>query len=144
VSLRFLLDTNILSSPISASPHPGILARLEGHAEQCAVPAPVWHELCYGCQRLPRGKRRQALEAYLEEVVHASFPILPYEEAAAAWHARERARLERAGRPAPYVDGQIAAIAHLADLTLVTRNTRDFRRFEGVALADWSKPPQRS
>jgi tRNA(fMet)-specific endonuclease VapC len=74
------------------------------------------------------------------EVVRVSFPILPYEESAAAWHARERARLERAGRSMPYVDGQIAAIACLAGLTLVTRDTKHFEPFRGLEVIDWSKP----
>lgn len=140
MTIRFLLDTNIVSSPISAAPDPTLVARLEEHAEQCALPAPVWHELIYGCRRLPQGKRRRALEAYLTEVVHPSFPILPYDEAAAAWHARQRAKLVRAGQTPPYVDGQIAAIAQVAGLTLVTRNPRDFERFEGLDLVDWTKP----
>ncbi len=58
---------------------------------------PVWHELTYGCQLLPRGKRRTALESYLADVVHPSFAVLPYDESAAAWHGRERARLEALG-----------------------------------------------
>jgi tRNA(fMet)-specific endonuclease VapC len=97
----------------------------------------------FGCQRLPKGKRRDTLERYLIDVVHASFPILPYDEAAAAWHASERARLERSGKPAAYVDGQIAAIAHVAGLTVVTRNTKDFKRFKDVSVVDWTKPVRR-
>ena len=40
-----------------------------------------------------------------------NLPILDYDRRAAEWHARERARLEAAGSPAPFVDAQIAAIA---------------------------------
>jgi len=138
--VRFLLDTNVVSAPIAKKPNSRIIARLKELADQCAIPAPVWHELTFGCRRLPRGKRRQALEVYLQDVVHASFAILPYDDAAAAWHALERARLERAGRPAPYVDGQIAAIAHLDGLTLVTSNTKDFKHFKDLDVVDWARP----
>ena len=106
--------------------------------------APVWHELTYGCRRLPKGKRRAALEAYLRDVVHGSFPILPYDEAAAAWHADERIRLEALGRPAPFVDGQIAAIAHVHGLVLVTTNDRDFARFKDLRVENWSKRDARA
>ena len=143
MTLRYLLDTSIVSSPISRAPNPEILKRLEKHGHESAIAAPVWHELTYGCHRLPRGKRRTALETYLADVVQASFPILPYDEAAAAWHGRERARLEDLGRPAPYVDGQIAAIAHTSGLTLVTINTRDFTRFKDVQIENWFMPSSR-
>jgi tRNA(fMet)-specific endonuclease VapC len=79
------------------------------------------------------------LEAYLHDVVRASFPILPYDEAAATWHGHERARLEGVGRSAPYVDGQIAAIAYAHGLMLVTVNTKDFARFRELEIADWSR-----
>ena len=87
---------------------------------------------------MPRGKRRAALEAYLRDVVQGSFPILPYDEAAATWHGEERARLEALGRPAPFVDGQIAAIAHVNGLVLATTNEKDFRRFKGLTVENWS------
>ena len=88
---------------------------------------------------MPRGKRRAALEAYLRDVVQGSFPILPYDEAAATWHGEERARLEALGRPAPFVDGQIAAIAHVNGLVLATANDKDFTRFNGLTVENWSK-----
>jgi tRNA(fMet)-specific endonuclease VapC len=70
--------------------------------------------------------------------VRGSFPILPYDEASAAWHGEERARLESLGRTAPFVDGQIAAIAHVHGLTLVTANPRDFATFNGLRIEDCS------
>ena len=124
---------------MSKRPDPAIVERLNEHGPECAIAAPVWHELTYGCRRLPKGKRRAALEAYLREVVLGSFPILPYDEAAAAWHGEERARLEALGRPAPFVDGQIAAIAHVNRLVLVTTNDKDFVRFRGLTVENWSK-----
>ena len=128
----------VVSSPISKNPNSKIVARLERHGDECAIAAPVWHELTYGCQKLPRGKRRTALETYLRDVLLSTFPILPYDEVAAAWHARERARLEKLGRPAPYTDAQIAAVAHVHGLVLVTVNTRDFARYKELKVEDWS------
>jgi len=140
VTWRYLLDTSIVSVPVSKTRDPLILARLDASGPECAIAAPVWHELTYGCERLPRGKRRTALEAYLRDVVRGSFPTLPYDEAAATWHGQERARLEALGRPAPFVDGQIAAIAHVHGLVLVTTNDKDFVGFEGLRVENWSKP----
>ena len=139
MTLGYLLDTSIVSVPVSKRPDPAILERLSERGPECAIAAPVWHELTYGCRRLPKGKRRAALEAYLRDVVQGSFPILPYDEAAATWHGEERARLEALGRPAPFVDGQIAAIAHVNGLVLATTNDKDFGRFKGLTVENWSK-----
>ncbi len=79
------------------------------------------------------------METYLQDVVLASFPVLPYDETAAHWHGRERARLEGLGRPAPFVDGQIAAIAFVNDLVLVTVNVKDFTPFSHLEVENWSK-----
>jgi tRNA(fMet)-specific endonuclease VapC len=143
VTLRYLLDTNIVSAPVAKKPDARVIGQLERYGAVCAIAAPVWHELTYGCRRLPAGKRRVALEAYLEDVIRRSFPILPYDDAAATWHGQERARLERIGRPAPYVDGQIAAIAHIHGLVLVTANTEDFSRFKGIKVRDWTERARR-
>jgi tRNA(fMet)-specific endonuclease VapC len=139
VNLRYLLDTSIVSLPISKLPNPAVLKQLEAHGDECAIAAPVWNELRYGCQRLPKGKRRDAIATYLEDVVLASFPVLPYDETAAHWHGLEHARLEALGKPAPYVDGQIAAIAHVHELKLVTTNTKDFARFKDIEVENWTK-----
>jgi tRNA(fMet)-specific endonuclease VapC len=139
VTLRFLLDTNIVSAPIFKKPNPRVTGKIEEHSHESAIPAPVWHELVYGLLRLPRGKRRTALTEYVQEVVGGSFPILPYDAGSAEWHGRERARLEKLGKPTPFVDGQIAAIAHANDLILVTQNSRDFKKFEGLEVHDWSR-----
>jgi tRNA(fMet)-specific endonuclease VapC len=139
VNLRYLLDTSVVSSPISKNPSGEILKHLETDGHECGIAAPVWNELIYGCSRLPRGKRRTALETYLHDVVLASFPVLAYDEAAARWHGIERARLEGLGTPAPYVDGQIAAIAYVNELTLITINVKDFVRFKDLEVENWSK-----
>ncbi len=142
--LHYLLDTSIVSAPVSKTPDPGILKRLEKHGPECAIAAPVWHELTYGCGRLPKGKRRVALETYLHDVVRESFPILPYDKGAATWHGQERTRLEALGRPAPYVDGQIAAIAQVNGLVLVTATAKDFTRFKELRVENWMrKTPRR-
>jgi len=138
VSLRFLLDTNVASAPMQKVPNATIVRRLEKEGADCAIASVVWHELTYGATRLPDGRRRAALEAYLRDVVRASFPILPYDESAAAWHGTERARLESLGTPVPFVDGQIASIAATNGLILVTSNAKDFVRFKGLEVQDWA------
>jgi len=136
--LRYLLDTNIVSQPVAKTPAASVLRKLRSIGDQCAIATPVWHELQYGCKRLPVGKRREALEDYLTEVVQVSFPILAYDEAAAKRHAAERARLEETGTTLPFVDGQIAAIALVNDLVLVTGNVKDFAPFTGLIVESWA------
>jgi tRNA(fMet)-specific endonuclease VapC len=142
--LRYVLDTSIVSVPLWREPDPRVVDWLNAAGSECAIASPVWHELTYGCSRLPKGKRRSALETYLRDVVRVSFPILPYDEAAAAWHGEERARLESLGRTAPFVDGQIAAIAFVRGLILVTANPRDFGGFKGLRVETCSTRFRRS
>jgi tRNA(fMet)-specific endonuclease VapC len=139
VTTLYLLDTGVVSSPISKVPSPEIVKRLEAHGHECAIAAPVWHELVYGCERMPEGRRRDAVQKYIQDVVRTSFPILSYDELAADWHGRERARLDDLGKPAPYTDAQIAAIAAVNDLTLITLNVKDFSRYKDLRIEDWSK-----
>jgi tRNA(fMet)-specific endonuclease VapC len=134
---RYLLDTNIVSEPLRPAPNPKILGRLRRHQEQLATASVVWHELLFGCHRLPASERRTAIEEYLQKVVGASIEILPYDERAARWHAVERARLALAGRTPPVADGQIAAVARTNDLILVTLNLADYAGFRELWVEDW-------
>jgi tRNA(fMet)-specific endonuclease VapC len=139
LTLRYLLDTSTVSAVIAPKPNRGVLQRIARREQQCAIASVVWNELVYGCHRLPSGKRRTELEAFLQHVVARSFPILPYDESAATWHGIERARQEQVGRPAPYVDGQIAAVALVNNLILVTANVKDFGgKFSGLDVEDWT------
>ena len=87
--------------------------------------------------RLPDSKKRSRIEAFLRRSVDQVFPVLPYDQACAEHHASERARLVAMGLTPPFLDGQIAAIAYVHDLVLVTSNVSDFQNFEGVDVVDW-------
>lgn len=137
MTLRYLLDTNILAEPLRPSPNELILEHLKRHEEEIAIASVVWHEMWFGCHRLPISARRAAIEAYLTHVVAPAIPILPYDREAAAWHARERARLTAVGRTPPFADGMIAAVAWTNNLELVTFNLDDFRSFEGLQCVNW-------
>ncbi len=82
MSVRFLLDTIVLSEPLRSAPNRRLLARLDRHIGTMGIGAPTWHELRFGCERLPRSRRKEQVEDYLATVVRADFPILPYDEAA--------------------------------------------------------------
>jgi len=137
VSLKYLLDTNVVSEPLRPKPQHGVIRKLSRHENEIAIPSVVWHELRFGAERLPPSRRRRVIEQYLDEVVIASMPVLDYDRAAAQWHARERARLSTNGETPPFADGQIAAIAFVNSLTLVTFNDADFRRFHELQVTSW-------
>jgi tRNA(fMet)-specific endonuclease VapC len=45
--------------------------------------------------------------------------------------------LTKLGRASSFVDGQIASIAQVNDLAVVTLNIDDYAIFEGIKLVDW-------
>jgi predicted nucleic acid-binding protein len=86
---------------------------------------------------LPEGKRRRNLEAWLDAEFRPWFAdrILPVSAAIAERWGRLSAQARARGMSLPVVDGLIAATARENELTLVTRNSKDFAGC-GVDLAN--------
>ena len=122
------------------APNQQVIECLKRHEDEIALAAIVWHELLFGAYRLSPCARRSAIETYLNQVIVPTIPILSYDNRAAQWHAAERARLVGLGKTPPFADGQIAAIARVNDLILVTANTADFALFQDIQVKDWSSP----
>ena len=134
--LEFLLDTNILSEPLRPYPNQSVMHKIWENQQKIATASVVYHEMYYGMASLTVSRRRSMIEAYLRDEVLAKLPILGYSTEAAQWHATERACLKQLGKT-PFVDGQIAAIAAVNDLVLITRNQSDYQEFRGLKIENW-------
>ncbi|WP_088242360.1 type II toxin-antitoxin system VapC family toxin [Calothrix rhizosoleniae] len=137
MSWRFLLDTNILSEPLRPIPNSNVMERLRQHENECVTTTIVYHELLFGCYRLTESKKRQTIEKYITEIIEPNIPLIPYDANAAKWHATERARLVKIGRTPSFADGQIAAIAKVNDLIIVTNNVSDYADFLELQIENW-------
>jgi tRNA(fMet)-specific endonuclease VapC len=136
VVTAYLLDTNVVSEPTRPRPVARVTARLQANIDRCAIASVTWHELRFGVERLPPGRRRDSLTDYLR-LLAPQVPILAYDQPAADWHARMRVREADSGATRPFADGQIAAIAAVHGLTLVTRNVPDFAGIDGLLVESW-------
>ena len=135
--VRYLLDDNVLSEPVVARPNPFVLDRIKASGTSLAISSVTWQEVLYGMFLLPAGKRRDQIEDYLFRRIRPALPIIGFEERAARWQAEQRASLRQAGKSPCYPDSQIAAIAAVNDLVLVTRNVDDFADFQGLQIENW-------
>ena len=95
--MRYLLDTNVLSEAVKTDPDKSVMKKFERNQDEMVTAAPVWHELQFGCQRLPRSRKKEVIASFLNDIVRRTMLILPYDDRAAEWHARERARLSSKG-----------------------------------------------
>jgi len=137
MGLIYLLDTNVLSEPTKQYPNKNILNKLKQHNGQYCISAITWHELNYGVDRMPMGKKKKLLQEYLHTLETSQLSILPYDKKAARWLAKERHRLTSTGNTPAKEDSEIAAIAVTNHLILVTRNTTDFDLFENLLVENW-------
>ena len=131
-----LLDTNVVSEVQRAHGSPRVREALRQHRRQSCLSVIVLGELLFGAARLEDGPRKTAIldnyDRMRRTLGHRIYPVS--EEVGQAW-ASIRARRQAAGRPLAMADGLIAATALVHDLTLWTRNTRDFDG-TGVRLFD--------
>ena len=133
----FLLDTNVLSEMTREVPHPGVIAFL-AEQEDLWLPSLVVHELEYGVQLLPQGRRRDHLQAMLTSIISTyADRILALDRPAAESAARLRAQARRMGRPLDLGDALIAGIAQSNVLTIASRNVRDFDYVEVAVISPW-------
>lgn len=135
--LKYLLDTNVLSEPVKAVPNASVLDHLQRHRDTWCTCAIVWRELRYGWARLPDSNKKNRIGSFLLDQARSGLIVLRFDREAADWLGSERARLDAKGTTPAYADAEIAAIAVTRGLTLVTRNTRDFRYFDGLDLENW-------
>lgn len=132
--MQYLLDTNIISFWMKGK-CPGISDKLkEVPAQEIGIPAIVYGELLYG---LYQSTNKNKLDALIESFA-AAFRIVPYEEKAARKYGEIRARLKSQGTLIGSNDMLIAAVALAENAVLVTNNTKEFSRIEGLKIEDWS------
>jgi tRNA(fMet)-specific endonuclease VapC len=136
MSLKYLLDTNIISELMRPAPNPRIAKKINLCKEEIATASIVVHELLYGGLRLPESKKRKAFLDYINDSA-LNLPIFSYDHRAAHCHAIERARLSKIGKTLAFADGQIASIAFSNDLILVTNNVADFQYFKNLKIENW-------
>ncbi len=129
----YLLDTNIVSELRKIRPHGAVVSWLEGVADAelhlCAV---TLGEIQAGIEitREQDTIKAAAIEAWADQLA-AAYNVLPMD----AGTFRQCAKLMHRQSNTVYEDAMIAACALVHKLTVVTRNVRDFKRFQ-VPLFD--------
>ena len=133
--MNYLLDTNTCIFIINHKPE-SVRQKMQsipiGHI---AVSSVTVSELDYGVAKSVAQKRNQAaLNKFL-----IPLEVLAYDEAAARHYGAMRAQLEKKGTPIGSMDMMIAAHALSLRLTVITNNVREFKRVQGLKVADWTK-----
>jgi tRNA(fMet)-specific endonuclease VapC len=132
MSSLYLLDTDMVIYIQRGVP--GVLQKLTVLGRQrVALPSLVVAELAYGVEKSTQQLRnRERLEQFLMEMT-----VLPWAHTAIWHYARHFHALRQKGQPIGHMDLLIASQALAEDATLVTNNTREFERIEGLKLENW-------
>ena len=143
-SVRYLLDTNVLSEPARPSPDAGVIAWLEARTSlECAISVLTLGEIQKGVSLMPAGRRRNRLAGWLETELPRQFAgrtLTIDERVTLAW-GRLMANGHRDGREPPVIDGLLLATAEVHGITFVTRNERDCAG-RGVPIVNpWAATP---
>jgi len=138
----FVLDTNVVSElrkVRSGKANPGVASWAEQvSSTQLFISAITIHELEHGVLLMERSDSAQGglLRAWLDNSVVAAFKsrVLPVDERVA-----RRAAALHVPDPAPFRDALIGATALVHDMAVVTRDLKDFQRFDDLDVINpWS------
>lgn len=139
--MAYLIDTNVISETLKPRPNAGVIAWFgEQRANDLFLASMSLGELVRGACRVKDKAKRERFKHWIDHDLAAQFRgrILPFDrEAAVIWGAI-MGDGDRNGRPKPMADAQIAAVARRHDLTLVTRNTRDFTDMDFALIDPWA------
>ena len=137
--MTYLIDTNVISELTRKRPSQRVVDWLdEAPADRIHVSVLTLGELRKGVEALPGGARRDRIGVWLEAELPAWFEdrVLPVDRGVAELWGR---LLARVGRPVGAVDSLIAATALHHRLSVVTRNTADFRFADLDVVNPWDE-----
>ena len=129
--IRYLPDTNVFIATMTRA-NPVVDDRMVAHRSEMGLSSVVLFELYFGAFNSAR------IQHNLDRIARIGLPMLDLSADDARAAGQVRATLKRAGTPIGQYDLLIAGQAIARDLTLVTNNTREFARVEGLKLADWT------
>lgn len=121
LSTSFLIDTNVLSEFVRKRPDPGVL-QWAREVRRVAVSVATLEEVYFGLSWKPNPRVRLWLEGFLD----TNCEILPMTPEIARRSGEIRGQFQARGKTRSTADMIIASTAQEHDLTLVTRNVRDF------------------
>ena len=133
--MNYLLDTNVISEALRATPHRNVARWLETVPEErFYVSVLTFGEIRKGIELLPNGPRKERARVWLEEDLPARFEerVLNVDTAVCDRWGR---LLAAHGRPAAAIDRLIGATALRHDLAVLTRNAKNFD-FDGLRVID--------
>ena len=135
-----ILDTNVLSALMQARPDVSVVSWLDSQPyESIWITSITLFEGRLGLALLPKGKRRQTLEASFTQLVEQDLEnrVLDFDSAAATEAAALAADRRKAGRPVDIRDTLIAGIALARGAALATRNVRHFSDLRVPLVDPW-------
>jgi tRNA(fMet)-specific endonuclease VapC len=131
---QYLLDTNTVIALMKGDAQ--VVSRIAAlDPVELTLCAPVQAELWFGVARSAPERREHNQERLL--TLLDWLPSLPFAGDATRHFGQVRAHLAAAGQPIGPYDLQIAAIALAHDLTVVTRNLREFERVPALRVENW-------
>ena len=131
--MTYLLDTNTCIRYLNGQSERVQRRLASTHPQDIVLCSIVKAELFYGVQKSAKRERNmEKLQRFSDQ-----FVSLPFDDEAAVEYGQIRARLESLGTPIGPNDLCIAAIAVTNNVVLVTHNTREFSRVDGLELEDW-------
>ncbi|MDQ3624317.1 MAG: type II toxin-antitoxin system VapC family toxin [Verrucomicrobiota bacterium] len=127
--MSYLVDTNVFSEPVKPKASANVVAWLRQHERELYVSAITIGEIRRGIERLPSGKRKVQLRAWLQTLCDSlKGRVLSFNASTEHVWGQLKAKWDRAGITVTTIDSQLAATAHRHSLTLVTRNITDFEK----------------
>jgi len=139
--VRLLLDTNVLSEVTKPRPDERVLQWLHGLDEDRTFISVISiAEIRRGVALMDTGRKRDALAEWLAHDLPRRFEsrVIPVEETVALAWGDLMALAKRNGRGLASMDGLIAATAIAHDLSIATRNTKDFESFGLEIIDPWN------
>jgi toxin FitB len=139
----YLLDTNVPSEFSRDRPEPRVVEWLKAQpVAMLFLSAVTIGEIRKGLVVLPQGRRRADLETWFQTDLLIWFRdrILPVTNSIADRWGVLDGQCQLKGTPLNTADGMIAATALEHDLTVVTRNLRDFAGLGAHLFNPWDSP----